>query len=401
MNKAALFFLSFSHFVNDLNLGSLPAVLPFFVASYGFDYKSIAGLMFAASCLSSVVQPLFGYLSDRTERVWFMGSGLILCGASFALCGLSSDYWTIFAAILVSGIGSAVFHPQAAKIVNGSSGKKRGTGISFFSVGGSAGFGLGPIIAVALISVWGMPSLIAYGILSVAVGVPLLVFGSRLAPAKEEKESVPGTDTVPESAARGRNNWRGFSRLTVFIVLRSAVYVGLSSFLPLFCIDALGADKATAALTISVISLGGVAFTFLGGPLSDRYGYVRMVRLGSLLLIPAIAFAVFPHSLFWVFAMLLPISLAFSITYSPFVVLGQTYLAKSVGFASGITLGISFSAGGILAPALGWFGDLYSITTTMTVLAVLAASAFVVSLFLPQPDGQEAVIRNKDGKQTG
>ena len=129
MEKKSLAILATSHFVTDLNLGSLPAVLPFFVTVYGFDYKSVAGLMFASSCLSTIVQPFFGWLADKGPRHWFMGLGLLICGISFALAGFFTNYWAIFAAILLSGVGSAIFHPEAAKLVNAISGAKRGMGI--------------------------------------------------------------------------------------------------------------------------------------------------------------------------------------------------------------------------------------------------------------------------------
>ena len=384
MNKTALFFLAGSHFVTDLNLGSLPAVLPFFVSVYGFDYASVAGLLFASSCLSTVVQPLFGYLADRTNQRWFMGAGLLVCGLSFAACGYFTSYWAIFSAILLSGIGSAVFHPQAAKFVNAVSAEKRATGMSCFSVGGNGGFGVGPLLAVALISAFGMKGLFLYGAMSLAVGVPLLLYAGRLqggkaaSPARSmTQKNVVGSDA--------ENDWRSFACLTLFIVCRSAVYVGLAGFLPLFCIDVLGTSKAVAGSTLSVLALSGVFFTFLGGPLADRFGYVRMIRWGSLLLVPAVVLAILSNHVAWVFALVLPISLAFNITYSPFVVLGQTYLAKSVGFASGVTLGISFSAGGIIAPALGRFGDLYGISVTMWLLALLALLALLTTFLLRQP----------------
>lgn len=383
MNKKTLSLIAAAHFMTDLNLGSLPAVLPFFISAYGFDYKAVAGFVFASSCLSTVVQPLFGWLADRGSRQWFMGFGLLLCGLSFAATGFLTDYWAIFTAIIISGVGSAIFHPEAAKLVNAISGGKRGTGMSIFSVGGNGGFGVGPLLAVALITAFGLKGLAFYGIATLAFGVPLLLLGHRIAPpatAPKAKRSA----ACPENAER-TNDWPAFSRLTVFIVLRSACFVGISSFLPLFCIYALGASHQTAGATLTVIALSGVAFTFLGGPLADRFGYVKLVRVGSLLLIPAIALAVFPGNLWWTFAMLLPISLAFNVTYSPFVVLGQTYLAKSVGFASGITLGISFSAGGIIAPALGWFGDLYGIESTMALIAGLALVAALFAWWLPQP----------------
>ena len=135
-----------------------------------------------------------------------------------------------------------------------------------------------------------------------------------------------------------------------------------------------------------MLAFAGIFCTFLGGPLADRFGYAKMIRIGSLLLVPAIALAVLPHNIFWVYAMLIPISLAFNITYSPFVVLGQNFLAKSVGFASGITLGISFSAGGIPRSVTK-----RSRGITMGLLVVLALAAHLISYFIPKkPAGTPA-----------
>ena len=168
-------------------------------------------------------------------------------------------------------------------------------------------------------------------------------------------------------------------------MLRSVCYTGILSFLPLYSIHALGASPSAASAAISVISFAGIICTFFGGPLADRFGCVKMILIGSALLVPATALAVFPGSLIWVYAMLVPISLAFNITYSPFVVLGQTYLSKSVGFASGVTLGISFSAGGIVAPALGWYGDIKGIAATMGLIVGLSALAALSAFLLKSP----------------
>lgn len=384
-NKKALGVLAAAHFFTDLNLGSLPAVLPFFITAYGFDYKSVAGFMFASSCLSTVVQPVFGWLADRGSRNWFMGLGMLVCGLGFSAAGFLTDYWAIFAAILVAGVGSAIFHPEAAKLVNAISGSRRGTGISIFSVGGNGGFGVGPLLAVALISAFGLKGLAFYGAAAVLFGVPLLLLAGRIGAGQPQESRAKEAAAAKPAEASGGNDWKSFGKLSAFIVLRSACHTGINSFLPLFCIYALGASESAAGATLSVIALSGIVCTFLGGPLADRFGCVKMIRIGSLMLIPAIALAVLPHSMLWVYAMLIPISLAFNITYSPFVVLGQSYLAKSVGFASGITLGISFSAGGILAPALGWFGDRWGIAVTMGLIVALAAAAAVITKFLPAP----------------
>ena len=61
------------------------------------------------------------------------------------------------------------------------------------------------------------------------------------------------------------------------------------------------------------------------------------------------------------YLLLLMIGAAKAISYSPVIVLGQTYLAKSIGFASGITLGVSQTIGGVIAPVVGNLADTYSL----------------------------------------
>ncbi len=378
-----------SHLVTDLNLGSLPAVLPFFVSLYGFDYRDVAGLMFASCFLSSLVQPLFGWLADRGQRHWFMVRGILLCGVSFAVPGVLTGYWAIFTAVMLSGIGSAIFHPEAARLVNALSGGHRGTAMSVFSVGGNAGFGIGPMAAVALITFVGMKGLVVYGVLAAGFALFLL---TRLGWIDEclrslQTESGDGVRAAktPGSRPAGENDWRSFARLTAYIFGRSVIHTGFGNFLPLFCIYALGATEAEGGLTVSVIAVAGIFCTMIGGPMADRFGYVRMLRWGSLLLVPVLALAVFPRSMAMVWLMLIPYSLAMNCTYTPFVVLGQSYLARSVGFASGVTLGLSFSVGGILAPALGWLGDACGIDTVMAVLFVLSIGCLALAFWMPEP----------------
>ena len=87
MQKKYLYGIAAIHFSNDISSGALPAVLPFFVLNYGLDYASMAGLMFASACLSSVIQPLFGFLSDKTSKMWFMPLGVFMTGTSLAIAG--------------------------------------------------------------------------------------------------------------------------------------------------------------------------------------------------------------------------------------------------------------------------------------------------------------------------
>jgi FSR family fosmidomycin resistance protein-like MFS transporter len=152
LQKKYIYILAMGHFSVDLAMGALPAILPFFVSQRGMDYSSAAGLMFAASFLSSFVQPAFGWLADRSSQTWFMSLGILLSGIAMGITGLFENYWLIFAVITLGGIGSAIFHPEAARMVNKVAASRKGTALSIFSVGGNTGFAVGPVIVVAAIT---------------------------------------------------------------------------------------------------------------------------------------------------------------------------------------------------------------------------------------------------------
>ena len=164
MNQKYVYIVSLAHFFCDIAMGALPAILPFFILNYGMDYSAVAGFMFASSFLSSLVQPTFGWLADHTSITWLMPLGIFLAGAAMGFSGLFENYWAIFAVVTVSGIGSAIFHPEAARMIHKLSGSKRGTALSIFSVGGNGGFAVGPIIAVASITAFGMKVTLDFGL---------------------------------------------------------------------------------------------------------------------------------------------------------------------------------------------------------------------------------------------
>ena len=391
MQKKYLYFMSAAHLCNDISSGALPAILPFFVTYYGLDYTSVAGLMFASSFLSSFIQPVFGYLADRFSCHWFMGFGVMLTGLSLAATGFMTDYWAIFAAVTLMGIGSSIFHPEAASLVNQISGRQRGEGLSIFSVGGNGGFGFGPLLAVALLTSFGVKGTALFGVVGVAMGLALFLMVPRIAAlaagAGGEAKAVDGAvqPSVKVSGPAASNDWPAFLRLTLVIVCRSIVFCGISSFLPLFCIHELGASTALGSSTLSVLSLAGIAATLIGGRLSDRWGYVKVLKYGCVLLVPLLILLVTIPNIWFIYVLLLPMSLAMQGPYAAFVVLGQSYLAKSIGFASGVTLGLSFSVGGIVVPALGWYADLQGIASVMFVLVAISAVCAVGTFLLPEP----------------
>lgn len=407
MDKKKILLLSLGHLSCDVNGGALPAVLPFLRASYGLSYQATGGLMFAYSCLSSIIQPLFGWLSDRFSKPWFIPLGVLLAGCGLAAVGFMRDYWAIFAAITVSGIGAALFHPEGARYANKVSGQSKGVGLSIFSIGGNSGFVLGPLLVTACVGYFGMSGTAVFACLAVCMAAILLwqiVHMTGLAagaavvpvpsapPTESAAGKTPQADAAPvapvaggadkDSEILGRNNWREFSKLTVAIVARSTLFVGFNTFIPLYWVSAFGQSKAAGALALTFFCTCGVISNIIGGLLSDRYGCIRIIRLAFVLMAPVVFAFSLAGNLYAAFALLPFLGFVLYAPFSSLVVLGQKLLARNIGFASGVTLGLATSMGGMAAPCLGWIADNYGLARAIQCLGLVAVLGALFAFLL-------------------
>ena len=87
-------------------------------------------------------------------------------------------------------------------------------------------------------------------------------------------------------------------------------------------------------------------------------------------------------NLYAAFALLLPLGFSLYAPFSSMVVLGQKYLAKNIGFASGVTLGLATSMGGIVAPLLGWIADGYGLPRAIQSMTIVAVSYTHLNLLI-------------------
>jgi FSR family fosmidomycin resistance protein-like MFS transporter len=387
LNKKYVYVVALGHFFCDIGMGALPAILPFFILQYGMDYQAVAGLMFASCFLSSVVQPTFGWLADRTSKTWLMPLGIFLAGAAMGLAGLFENYWAIFAVVTVSGIGSAIFHPEAARMIHKLSGEKRGTALSIFSVGGNGGFAVGPIIAVAAITAFGMKGTAVFCLLALIMAIVLLVIVPKMKAdiAQKSLSEAAAAGKVTEPKSNLQNDWPSFARLTLLIIFSSIVICGLRSFIPLYLVNVTGLSTAAAGSALTLLFMFGVVTTLIGGLLADRIGYLKVVQMSYVLLVPMVGLLSQTTNAFICYALMIPIGFAMFSPFSSIVVLGQSYLARSIGFASGVTLGLTFSVGGMFVPLIGSFADHYGLPATMELLTAFALLAALCSFFLPKP----------------
>ena len=360
------------HAVNDLYQGAVPAVVPFLVAERHYSYVAAAGITVAATLLSSVVQPLFGHLTDRRAMPWLVPVGMAVAGAGIGLSGLSESYLFTWLAIALSGLGVAAYHPEAARLARRVA-QDSHVGMSWFSVGGNAGFALGPVLVTPVLAFGGLAW-------TPLLAVPALVGGTLTALA------LRGVHGAAASVADrpGRDDWGQFSRLTVVIVARSMVTFGLGTFLAIWVTHRVGGGPVAGAAALVVLFGAGAASTLLGGVLAGRWGRVRVLQVSYAVAVPAVAgIALVPGPL--VYLMVALTAVALYVPFSLHVTLGQDYLPNRVGTASGVTLGLAVSVGGLGSPVVGAIAGKWDLQWGLLSLVVLPVVAWAAARGLRSP----------------
>ncbi len=374
MNRRRLVVLMTSHLVDDLYQGAVPALVALMVLARGYSYTAATGLTLAATVLSSVAQPTFGLLTDRRPMRWLLPVGLALAGIGIGLSGVSADYALTWTAIALSGLGVAAFHPEASRAARVAGGGTA-TGMSWFALGGNIGFALGPTVTTAVLLVTGLGGTPLLAVPAV-VAAFVLAFGRSARP-------VPPSAAAPRT---GEARWRPFLWLTGAVIARSVVFFGASSLIALYLRQRYGADPATASSALTVLLGVGATATLVGGKLADRLGRVRTIRAGHALAVPALVGLVAAPNLPLAFLATALLGIALYLPFSVQVTLGQEYLPDRVGTASGVTLGLAVSAGGLLAPALGALADRTDLGTALAALTVAPLAALLTTARLPEPD---------------
>ena len=368
------------HCINDFGQGSLAALIPFFIANFGLNYYQSASIIFCNTVVASVAQPILGYVADRWRVPWFIPVGFTVTLVSISAIALATSYEMILALSLIAGIGAALFHPEAALLVNRMQSHELGNAMGRFAVGGSAGFALGPLLAGG-VYIFGGQFLWMFTAIA-ALGVLLYLYAfvgeADTTNVSESKGSTKSTNT-------GTNDWVSFGKLFFVIASRSILFSVLSIFIPILYITVINGEASASSLALTMYFAMGAVLTYMGGALSDRLGFLKTVRLGYVIFLPSVLVFIFVPNIWGFFGAMIPMAFGVFSQYGPITVLGQKYLAKNAGFASGITLGLGITLGGLVAPYVGHIADIYDVQTALMTLIPVGLMGLLMSFWLKEP----------------
>jgi FSR family fosmidomycin resistance protein-like MFS transporter len=381
MHVKALILLIAGHLVTDINTGGVPAYLPFIKDFLNLSYTMTASIVLVFNVTSSVIQPIFGFFSDRWSAKWLLPAGCFIASLGMALIGFGPSYaWVLFFSAF-SGLGQASYHPEGFKTVNLLSGQRKASAMSIFLVGGNLGFAIGPLMATLVFKHFGLkgsfwfifPGLIMTAIFLVTI--PHWNIKEIVSTSREKNPANPGSF---------RQGFFPMTMLLLAVTIRSATRLSLLTFIPFYFINLLNQDPIIGGKYLSTFLLAGTAGTLFGGPVADRVGYKKTVlfTLGiTLIFLYLFYYTKGAWSLlyFGVAGFVLISSNAITMA------MGQSFMPNNLGMASGLVLGLAMGVGGIVTTVLGWVADHWGLDVTMHIIFILPLLAFLVVLFIPYP----------------
>ena len=372
--------ISFSHFLNDTMQSLIASVYPILKDNYALDFAQIGMITLAFQFTASLLQPVVGHFTDRKAQPFSLAIGMGFTFFGLLLLSVAHTYPIILVAASFVGLGSAVFHPESARIARLASGGRYGFAQSVFQLGGSFGTSMGPVLAALIVVPFGQPSIAWFSSIAFLAIVILWRIGVWYKPQIATKKSA-----VIERHPDHPDSRRVKIALAVLVALlfSKQLYVSsLSSYYIFYLIDKFQVSTQAAQLYLFIFLASNAAGAFFGGPLGDRYGrkYVLWFSiLGALPFTLALPYAGLAASA----VLTVFIGLILSSATSSIIVFAQELMPHRFGMISGVFFGVAFGIGGLGAAVLGKLADHTGIAFVYHLCAFLPALG-LLAVFLPK-----------------
>jgi FSR family fosmidomycin resistance protein-like MFS transporter len=374
--------ISLSHFLNDTMQSLIASVYPILKESYSLDYTQIGLITLAFQFTASLLQPVIGYMTDRKAQPFSLALGMGFTFFGLLLLSVAQRYPVILIAAALVGLGSAVFHPESARIARLASGGRFGFAQSVFQLGGSFGTSMGPVLAALIVVPFGQPSIAWFSSIAFLAIVILWRIGVWYKPQIAQKK-FPAPQAHPD--APGSRRVRIALIVLVALVFSKQLYVSsLSSYYIFYLIDKFHVSTQAAQFYLFIFLAANAVGAFFGGPLGDRFGRKYVIWfsiLGALPFTLALPYAgLLASAVLTVF-----IGLIISSATSSIIVFAQELMPHRFGMISGVFFGAAFGIGGLGAAVLGRVADHMGIAFVYQICAFLPAIGLLAVLLPKMP----------------
>ncbi|TRX41400.1 MFS transporter [Flavobacterium restrictum] len=374
-----LFAIAFAHLLNDLLQAVIPASYPILKDNFHLNFTQIGLITLAYQLAASILQPLVGLYTDKKPKPFSQIFGMLFTLSGIVLLSYASSFYMIIWAVILVGIGSSIFHPEASRISFLASGGKRGLAQSIFQLGGNAGTAIGPLL-VALIVV---PNTQRYIIWFAIVAILALLVLSRIAFWYQSHLSGRATKKAVVDLPNLSPTKIVVSVVILMVLIFSKFFymASMSSYFTFYLIEKFHLSVQDAQFHLVLFLAACAVGTLIGGSLGDKFGRKYVIWFSVLGAAPFTLLLPFVD-LFWTGIISVVIGIIISSAFPAILVYAQELLPKKLGMVSGLFYGFAFGMGGLGSALLGNLADHTSITYVYYLCAYLPLIG-VIAFFLP------------------
>ncbi len=375
MQKSRVVALSMGHFINDMYVGFLAPLLPFLIDKLGLTLTMAAGLASLLSIFTSVAQPVFGHIADKIKHPYLAVAGPMLTAIFLSSIGRADSYASLVFIIIFAGIGTAAFHPQGAAYAGRVSGRQNGLGMSMFVTGGSAGYYVGPLLIMSIVTWLGLRYSFVAVLPGIAISFVLFLLLPHLPHTPRQHAQLNGQLAIPHQL-------RSLILLFFISAFRSFIISGFNTFIPIY-LKHQNVPPMLFAAALSIFGIPGSVGSMLSGGLSDRFGRKKVIFGSMALSLPFFSIFLLSDSVFAIAALGFAGFAIFS-SIPVVIITAQELFPGRVNTVSSLVMGLSWGIGGLLVTPLGALAEHIGIGQALFTLVGVGVIAAVLVLFLPE-----------------
>ena len=374
-----LFSIAFAHLLNDMLQAVIPSVYPILKDSYQLSFTQIGLITFAYQMAASILQPFVGLYTDKKPQPYSQIYGMLFTLCGIILLSFADHFYIIIISVILVGIGSSIFHPEASRISFLASGGKRGLAQSVFQLGGNAGTAIGPLLVALLV----VPNSQKYILIFVIVATIALFVLRHIAVWYDNHLTLRSKKKV-EIILPDLSQTKIVVSVVILLVLIFSKFfymASMSSYFTFYLIEKFNLSVQDAQFHLFLFLASCAVGTLMGGPMGDKFGRKYVIWFSVL---GAAPFALMlPYvDLFWTGVLSVIIGLIISSAFPAILVYAQELLPKKLGMVSGLFYGFAFGMGGLGSALLGYTADHIGIERVYEICAYLPLIG-IIALFLP------------------
>jgi len=374
--NASLLAVSWGHFVNDFYMSIVPVVLFAFAIEMDLSAMQMSIISFVITTAGTFFQPLVGLLIDRVQKSSLLIYALILISIGMSLSGLINNYYLLIVVVGVAALGSSIYHPLGSTITIHKTSLSKGKSLSIFMTVGSFAHSAAPLVAIPMVTVYGVKSLsvlVIPGLLTVLLLYMVKVQDVTWTRDKHAKHKTRNKLTKKQQAQ--------VSLPMMIAVIKGLLYRSVVVF-GVIMLKLKGIDTFATAGIMTAFMIARASATLIGGFISDAIGEKNTLKLFNTVAVIAVFLLVFGTKIVAVIGLII-LGFTLNATAAANITLTHKIMPDNVNYGTGLIMGFAATLSAVAMLGYGYVVDTYGHIASQNVLVGIAIVMALLSYVLP------------------